>query len=244
MPSYLRLTLVTTLYLSLLACGGGGGGGGSGPVASTDSFPAATALQNQTVNGYVQSFTVTGTQTVSGTTYNVSGTGTITVLAASSSSFEGQAALLNDETVSGTLTVNGASAPFSTTTQVYSTPGYAPFGLVVLSPPNQPSAAEYCVMQGTPIIPTTVKVGDSGAIGTYNCWSDSFKTTPIGTGQLSYVVEADTAHTAIVNLTEKDYDSTSTLTLTDQRRWRIDTNGNLTWVSETATGPSFSYVFK
>jgi hypothetical protein len=239
MSSYLRLTLVATLYLSLVACGGGGGG--SGPVASTDSFPFAAALQNQAVNGYVQSFTVTGTQTVSGTSYNVSGTGTITVSPASSSTFEGQGAWLNNETVNGTLTANGTSAPFSSTTQEYSTLAYAPFGLVV-------PGSEYCVLQGAAMIPTTVKVGDSGAIGTYTCWKDSSKLQLYGTGQLSYVVEADTAHTAIVNTTEKDYDSTSTLILTDQRRWKIDTNGNFTWVSETATGQTpggtFSYVFK
>ena len=156
--------------------------------------------------------------------------------AAIPSTFEGQPALLNNETFSGTLMVNGATAPISSTAQEYTTTSYAPFGIV--------SSGRYCVMQGSPSIPSTVKVGDSATIGTFNCYTDSSKTTVLGTGQLSYVIEADTEHTAITNLIEKDFDNAHALQLTDQRRSRIDTFGNLNWVSETATGPTYTYLFK
>jgi hypothetical protein len=155
---------------------------------------------------------------------------------ATPSTFEGQAALLTSETVSGTIVVNGTTAPFSSTAQEYATTSYAPFGIV--------TSSEYCVMQGSPNIPLTVKVGDTAAIGTFTCYTDSFKTTALGTGHLSYAIEADTEHTAIVDLIERDFDNTSSLLVTDQTRWRLDTFGNLTWVSESTTGPSFSYVFK
>lgn len=234
MSAYLKVAVVSALSLSLAACGGGGGG--SGPITSTDSFPMATAFKNQIDSGYFHDFTVTGSQTVSGTTYHVSGSGNISVSPATPSTFEGQAALLNSETLSGTLVVNGTTAPFSSTAQEYATTSYAPFGIV--------TSSEYCVMQGSPSIPSTVKVGDTAAVGTYTCYTDGSKTTVLGTGQLSYVVEADTEHTAILNLIEKDFDSTNSLQVTDQTRWRIDTFGNLTWVSEAATGPSYSYVFK
>ncbi|HYP68630.1 MAG TPA: hypothetical protein VEP67_10335 [Thiobacillaceae bacterium] len=211
-------------------------------LVSSDTFPSAAAIKNQTDNGYVQSFTLTGSQTVNGQSYRVAGSGTVTVSAAVASTFEGQSALLSNQAVSGSLQVKGVTAPFSSTAQEYATPSYALFGIVVTIPPNPSS--EYCVMQGSPTVPVTVKVGDSGAIGTCTCYTDSSKTTALGTRQVSYVVQAHTEHTAIIKLVEQDYDSGLALQLTDQVSWRIDTNANLTWVSETATVPTHTYVFK
>jgi len=52
-------------------------------------------------------------------------------------------------------------------------------------------------------IPTTVKVGDTGSIGTETKYTDSTKVTPSGVTVMSYIVEADTTSSAIVNLIDK-----------------------------------------
>lgn len=88
--------------------------------------------------------------------------------AAIPSTFEGQPVLLNNEKLSGTLLVNGATVPISSTAQEYTTTSYAPFGIV--------SSGGYCVTQGSPATPSTVKVGDSATIGTLTCYTDSSKT--------------------------------------------------------------------
>jgi hypothetical protein len=101
----------------------------------------------------------------------------------------------------------------------------------------------YCVMQGTPTIPSTVKVGDTAVLGTYTCYSDSTTATVVGTTKLSYAIEPDTANTAVVNIIEEEYDNSNVLQSTDQARWRVDLVGTASFVSETATGSGFSYTF-
>jgi hypothetical protein len=235
-----RISLMKFFLLGLVtlltACGGGGGdSGSSGPVVSTTSFPFSTANANLINNGYTHNYTLTGWQIVNGVQYNVTGSGTIAQSAAAASTFEGQAALLNTQTSTGTVTANGQSAPLPTTTvQQYSTSNYVPLGYV--------DSGEYCVMQGTPTIPATVKVGDTAVLGTYTCYANSSKTTVLGTSKMSYVIEADTANTAIINIKEEDYDASSTLTFTSQQRWRIDVNGGVSFVSVTAADTTYSYT--
>lgn len=231
------LFLLGSLLIAILvsACGGGGGGGGSGPVASVSSFSMPAVLADQINNGYTQNFSVSGTQIVGGTTYNVTGTGTITVAPAINTVFEGQVALQNTSTVNATLTVDSVNFPVTDTSQSFSTTSsYAPLGM---------SNGEYWVVQGVPVIPATVNVGDSGVIGTYTRYTDNTKAIVLGTAQASYVVEADTATSAVINLILREFDNSNALELTDQIRWRIDTLGNVAWRSETATGPDFDYLF-
>jgi hypothetical protein len=225
----------------LTACGGGGGGGSPATEISTETFQAATIFANQITNGYSQNFSVAGTQVVSGTSYNVTGSGTISESAAIGTTFEGQAALMNVVTINASLTVNGRTVPISSTSHSYSTSNFAPLG---------ETNGEYCVTQGTATIPNTVKVGDTGQIGTMTCYPDSSKSTISGTVEISYEIKPDTATTALANVITKEFDNSHTLLLTDTAKWRLDTLGNISWVSETATGidPSthepYTYVFQ
>ena len=82
-----------------------------------------------------------------------------------------------------------------------------------------------------PNIPTSVHVGDTGVAGTINEFTDSTKTTSAGTEANSYVIEADTATTAIANLISSGRDSFNVLQFTEQDRYRIAANGNLTLIS-------------
>ncbi len=216
------------------ACGGGGGSGGTGLVVSANTFSLPAVLANQINNGYTQNFTVSGTEIIGGITYNVTGTGTITVTPAVDTVFEGQVALQNSSTINATLTANGISVSVTDTSQSFSTTSYAPLGM---------SNGEYWVVQGVPVIPATVIVGDTGVVGTYTRYEDNTKATVLGTAEVSYVVEADTATSVVINLILKEFDDSNVLELTDQTRWRIDTLGNVSWRSETATGADFNYLF-
>ena len=89
----------------------------------------------------------------------------------------------------------------------------------------------------TPVLPDTVKIGDSGDIASFALYTDKTKTVSIGRRVFSSVVAADTVASAssdtraIVNLITCTYDLSGMLTLTEQTRVRVDTVGVLTPVS-------------
>lgn len=225
-------SFVAVLFALLLAaCSGGGGGGSSGPVVSANTFPLLTAFANQINNGFSHSGTMTGTavDSAKGITLQITGTFSINRSPATATVFEGQAALMNDDTTSGTMTIAGETTPLSGTSTMYWSTNYMPLGY---------TGNEYWVMQGAVVVPSTGKVGDSVIIGTFNRYADSSKTTLLGTTQLSLTIEADTASTAIVNMVEQEYDTENNLLYTEQMRWRIDVSGNLEWVTDTASGLS------
>lgn len=226
---FIRYVGVAGIITLLFGCGGGGGSSSpAGPVTSTNTFPVSTLNASHINNGYTQSGNISGTLSFNGTTYPITGNFSLTVAAATATTFEGQAALTNTGTVTGSEILNGVTVPLADTSQSYSTTNYAPLGYS--------SSSEYSVMQGTAIIPSTVKVGDTAVIGTYTRYSNSSKATVLGTAKMSYVVEADTASTAIFNIVENEYNTANSLTLTTQERWRIDTSGTGTFVSVISTG--------
>jgi hypothetical protein len=60
------------------------------------------------------------------------------------------------------------------------------------------------------------------------------QTVTSGRYDFSYVIEPDTANTAIVNLTLKDYDAANTLISTQQNRFRLAMTGALVPISVDA----------
>lgn len=229
---YILVAALATTF-SLAGCGGGGGSSPSGPVTSNLSFPVSSWNANHINNGYTQSGNITGQINYNGTIYPVTGAFSLTVAAATSTTFEGQAALVNvgtitgSETVTNTATGQTQTVPLADTSQSYNTTNYVPLG--------HSSSTEYMVMQGTAIIPSTVKVGDTAVVGTYTRYTDSTKSSALGTDKESYVVEADTANTAILNIIDKEYALDNTLTSTSEERWRFDALGTATFVSINST---------
>jgi sugar lactone lactonase YvrE len=76
-----------------------------------------------------------------------------------------------------------------------------------------------------------VKVGDAGTLGTITKYTTSTKSVYAGQVIVSYVIEPDTATTAIVNKIAKSYDASGRLSSTEQARSRIMADGTLTSVS-------------
>ncbi|KWR91861.1 hypothetical protein [Cupriavidus sp. IDO] len=219
--------LMAVVFTMLLgACGGGGDGGSSSNSASTQSVsvPLQTAVANEVNNGITVNFSISGT--VSGVP--VTGSGTLKDDKPVAATFNGAAALKTTETVSGTITVNGVSAPFSVTTIIFRNPA---------------TFAEFSEDLGDQVVdfpdytyPATVKAGDSATLVTGTAFSSSARTTKIGTVTRSYSVAADTSTSLLVTFTETDFDNNSVKTADAQTTFRVDTMGNIQFVSEKVTG--------
>lgn len=211
-----RSLLLAGLTLVLAGCGGGGSSTPAAPVASTTAFPLNAGYRAFVQAGSTASFAISGT--CGGTaTQTVSATGAATT-------FEGAPA--TPTTVTQQLSLTGCTpASIATTFTNYISPTtFIPLGSVT-------PGTEYVVAQATPAaLPTTVKVGDTAAVVTYNVYSNSTKATLTGTRSASYVVVADTANTALVTIIQRDLTGT-TLNATQQTTYRIDAAGNLTLLS-------------
>lgn len=90
----------------------------------------------------------------------------------------------------------------------------------------------YGVFLTPPTIPASVTVGGTGVIGTETLYTDSTKLVGNGRQDGSYVIEADTANTAIVNFIWKIYNAAGVLSSTSQVRFRIAMTGALVPLSE------------
>lgn len=210
------LALSASLFL-LAACGGGGGGSAtaSGPVTSTLSFPLQSGYRALLANGYAANFTISGTCT---------GSGSHTVGAANTAAtFEGTSALSAASTLTMSLIGCTLATAGATSTSYYDS-NYIPRGFSSVG-------VNYGVYLTAPFIPSTVSVGNTGTIGTETLYTNSTKAVGDGIDVSSYVVEPDTANTAIINLITRSYNAGGTLTFTEQDRYRIAASGVLTPVS-------------
>lgn len=224
MKNSLKYTLSVAFLALVAACGGGGGGGGStGPVTSTETFQVRTALTNYLIN------TATYTGTVSGTysTYPLTGTFIVTQGNLGAGTFEGHSALSKATTASGSFIVNGTTIPSAVTTTTYFDSNYVPLGTT--------GGTDYEVVTGAVTIPTTARVGDTANLYSVNRYSSSTKTSQRGTTQVSYVLEPDTASTAIFKMIQVEKDNSNTTTSTSTVSFIITPTGGITRKKETTT---------
>ena len=206
---------ISTAFLA--ACGGGGGGGtAAAPVASTLSFPLQTGYRTLIANGLTKSFTVSGTCTGSGTKSSSP--------ANTAATFEGVAGLSATSTLTMSLAGTGCTPSVAQSSTGYFDTNYIPLGFNSVG-------VNYGVYLTGITIPASVTVGGTAILGTETLYTNSTKTTGNGRIDSIYVVEADTASTAIVNLIAKIYDASGTLTATEQDRYRMTSTGTLTPIS-------------
>lgn len=219
----IKYTLTAATLSFLAACGGGGGDGATSPVASTETFQVRTALTNYLTN------TATYTGTVSGTYSSLPVTGTFLVTQGNlgSGTFEGRPALSKAITATGNLIVNGQTIPSAVTTTTYFDSNYVPLGTS--------GGTDYEVVTGAVTIPTTARIGDTGNLYTVTRWSSSSKTLQRGTTQVSYVLEPDTANTALFKLIRVDKNNSNTTTSTATVSFQITPTGGITRKQETLT---------
>ena len=164
MPHFDRLNkaaLVGVVYLVLTSCGGGGGGE-TGPVTSTLSFPLQSGMKtSDQQQGSSIDFTVAGT--CSGTA-NINSSTPIPATFQSVSGFS----VLN--AISMNLPNCNPPYIYGTSTDYYDS-NYNLLGTI-------DSSGDYGVYATPPAIPASVKVGDTGTIGTINYYSDANQIFP------------------------------------------------------------------
>jgi hypothetical protein len=220
-----QLKLVASLAITatLVACGGGGDSGPAAPVVSTESYQFRNVYVNYITTSQTKQYTISGTS--SGVA--VTGTGVVTFGNVSPANFEGRAVLSRSVTATGSLVVNGQSVPLNTTSTAYFDSNYNPVGGV---------STEYEVINSTPpSIPQTVKIGDTGILYTFNRYPTSTKAFSLGTNTVSYVIEPDTATTALVTIIGTEKDTSGKLTSSSSAVFRATASGNITLVKETST---------
>ena len=234
-----RYAAATVAAFALAACGGGGSDSPAPSTSAATTFPLAAAMANLLKEGKATAFTVTGTASGNGQVVAVSGSGT-SIESNTAGTFSGVAALVKSIRVTGTLEARGTAISLGdTTTTQYFDSNYKPLG--VLSPLG------YCVNSAQTALPATVRIGDTGEYYTSTCYTNSAKTTLIGTSKVSYALESATETTAIFRLLFKSVTAgTSIAPVTSN--YVISTNGNLVRGDSplllTVSGVTLDLVFK
>lgn len=216
----------------LAGCGGGGGSDGSsdtGTTPATTSFPVQQALTYANANGLQKTLNVTGTANNGGTIYPVTGTLTFTKSAATGTTFNNVTAFASTATIVGTLTLNGQSVPFNSSGTDYLNMSYAPIGSA--------ATGAYCVATAPGVYPASATAGETGAVVTYNCYTDSTESTPSGAITQNYVTTAGTNNTLNVTFSTNRYSTTNAVLATAQATYNITSAGvpTLTKYAEAAT---------
>jgi hypothetical protein len=219
MKTAIKLLFATVSIALITACGGGSGGGSEtvAPVASTLTFDVNAALRAITASGQNSNLSISSSN-------GCTGTGTSTASGATTSTtFEGRSAL----SATSTLNINYSNcspATISNTLTSYVDTNYVPLGAL---------GDKYLVYTGAFNAPTTARVADVGIISNFSRYTNSSKTTQDGTGQLSYVVEADSANSALITVVTKSYTMANSLELTQLTKYRINSSNQFTLVSIT-----------
>lgn len=217
----LNLLFVSCLIsVALTACGGGNKAStwsspSSQAVTSALSFPFQSGLNASVAQGSSVSYTITG---------SCRGRATYTSTVPIAASFEGVDGRLS---VTSTQTINFSDCtPYyiSASATNYFDINYLPLGSSI-------NGGDYGVFLIPPSIPTSVRVGDSGTLGTRQYYTDSSKLTGTGREVISYSIEPDTATTAIVNMINRSYSATGDLLATGNDKYRIMADGTLVPIS-------------
>ena len=212
------LCFVTFVFLA--GCGGGGGGT-SVPVASTSTFNLQAAYKSYYATSASYKFNITGTYGAN----PISGSGSAVVGTVSSGTFEGQSALQQTTTVTGSFIANNQTIPLAASSISWVDTNYMPRGTS--------GGSEYIVVDASASIPIAAKINDTGSVFTAKRYTTSAKTTLLGTRTVTYVVEADSGTTALVTLIDVDKNNAGTMTSTATSQYRITTANTFTKIKET-----------
>jgi len=208
-----------------MGCGGGAGGGGSSQpqskVVSTNVFNLKAAYASFVSTPFQLNFSVSLTR--NGVTAN--GSGSLTQGAAQTGTFEGAAAQKVVTTSRGSVTGNGNTVSLDNFLTDYYDGNYNYRGT--------DGSSEYSVVDGPVVLPTAIKVGDTGESYTVKKYSNSTKTTLTGTEKVSYLIEADTASTALVSIISVEKDTNSIIVSTTTSQYRISADNKATRIKET-----------
>jgi hypothetical protein len=176
---------------------------------------------------------LSGNAIVNGTATPFTGTGVLTLSPGANGTFNGRTELLQTETISGTVSVSGQSAPYSSTivTAYDGTTG------AIL---GESASHEFDVAQAPLLIPTTV--GSSPVVlGTLSRYTDDTQSVVLGTTQVSaglLLATVDGKGAEVVQFTYKVYDTSQALVETDNFNYYLSEDNVLSLYSYTAQSAS------
>jgi hypothetical protein len=228
----IKLLIATTALLMVAACGGGGSSTGAGITSSTEIFQVRNAFTSYVTNTSTYNGTLSGT--VSGSP--ISGTFQINQGALVTTTFEGIAALRKPFSSTLNFTLNGQSRQLQSSDSEFYREDYLPLG--------KTSDDSYEVVVGNTAIPTTARVGDSGDLYVQTIYSSSAKNTITGRVFLSFVLEPDTATTAILKLIEVEKNPSNVVESTATVSFRITPAGQITRIAETLVSSESNITIK
>jgi hypothetical protein len=230
-----RLTVGALATIVLTACGGGdngmltGGPLGMPPPGSYDLRTAMTALEKSGLSAAVN---LSGNALVNGTATAFTGTGVLTLSPGANGLFNGKTELLQTETISGTVTVAGQSAPYSSAVvSAYDGTTGALLG--------ESQSHEFDVASAPISFPTTV--GPSVVLGTLSRYADDTQSVVLGTIQISVgilLTTVDGRGNEVIQFTYKVYDNTQALVETDNLNYFLSEDSVLDFYSYTAQSAS------
>lgn len=200
----------------------------SGGAGIATSVPVKLAYQNWGKAAHTQTFNLTSSNSCLGTYKSVKSDGT-----SQSELFESTIHPYSSS-VSTISYSNCTPALTTTTSKEYYDINYLPFGNLITSA-SALNNGFYGVYASTPNIPVTVTVGDLGAVGTINKFTDSTKTVPAGREDVTYSVSAETTTSVLLDLTIKYYDASSVLSATEVDTLRVTTSGVATFLAAKIT---------
>jgi hypothetical protein len=234
-----KLTGIAIIIGAALAAGALPGCGGGGSMTATPpptaTFNLQTGIAGLVTGGQTASVALSGTVVDSGTSVPFTGTGTYTLAPGTSTSFNGEGALSQTQSISGTVSAAGQSAGYSVSvTDYYATGDDAFLG--------ETGSNEYTVAQAPFQYPTTVMVGSSGILGTTSDYTDSTMSVSLGTTQVSYAVTATSGSSSSVTvaITYQVQNTQNTAVETDVTDYNLTAAGVLTFVSASTQNASES----
>lgn len=209
-------------------------GGSSQPqskVVSTNVFNLKAAVASFASTPFQKNYGATAV--INGLT--ASGSGSITQGSPLSATFESTSGFKVVTTSLGSVSLNGRSTSLDGSGTDYYDSNYNYLG--------SDSASQYTVVDGQANFPTAVKVGDTGELFTAKQYSNSTKSSLTGTRKVTYLIEADTATTAILSVIYADQASNGTKTSQSTDQYRISAENKLTYIKGTLNNYTNSTVW-
>lgn len=164
----------------------------------------------------------------------VTGTGTYSKGQPTSVTFEGRPARAVTVSIVSNLQTQGRTVAVNSSVVGYIDAEDAPLGWS--------SSVDYLVMQTTAPFPRTVRVGDTAVQGTAIRYSNSSKTTRLGTSVISYAVQADTTNSVLVVSIRNDVDNNGRTTASSSVFFRLSDSGFVR-VRETSSDSTTDLTF-
>lgn len=212
-----RVLIAVVTATALAACGGGGDGGND-----TSQYDLQAAMATVVKYGLSDRVTLSGSA-LGGLT----GTGTFDLsIRPTQGTFNGTAALLQTQSISGTLTGPGQSLPFDTkVTNAYDSAGAALLGMQQLN--------EVDVAQSPITFPKAVPL-NATPLGTMSRYTDATLSVVLGTTDLSVevaLIPVDPGSPEVVRFTFKTYDASHALVQTDTFEYVLSRDSVLSFLS-------------